>query len=162
MFHFFYGGPLSQWYPASFVIDDIEYNCAEQYMMAKKAITFDIDKLSLIMESKDPRQQKQFGRLVDNFDVTTWNTICRKHVYDGNFAKFTQNIDLREFLLSTDDKELVEASPTDKIWGIGLGMNHPDRFDRSKWRGTNWLGEELMNVRESINQISMAEDLRER
>jgi ribA/ribD-fused uncharacterized protein len=150
-FVFFYGGYFSQWYPQAFDIDGVQYNCAEQYMMAMKAITFnDQEALTKIMASGDPSLQKATGRLVKNFDPTVWNPVAKDYVYKANMAKFTANPKLFDYILSTGDREIVEASPTDKIWGIGMDTSDPDLLDKSKWRGTNWLGEVLMQVRNDL------------
>jgi ribA/ribD-fused uncharacterized protein len=147
-FIFFYGGPFSQWYQSTFEINGTKYNCAEQYMMAQKAILFgDTEAYAKIMKSHDPSTQKATGRRVKNFDPQKWELVCRKIVYDANIAKFSTPY-LKEYLLATGDKEIVEASPVDKIWGIGLSESNPDRFDKSKWQGTNWLGIAIMEVRE--------------
>ncbi len=149
--YFFYGGFCSQWFRSDFVVNGVEYNTAEQYMMAMKAAEFgDTDIQQEIMESDSPRDQKALGRQVRDFDPDRWNAVARDHVYDGNYAKFTQNEGFKLSLLATGDKELVEASPTDCIWGIGLGIDDERREDRGNWRGTNWLGEVLMKVREDI------------
>lgn len=149
-FHFFYGGPFSQWYPCQFVIDGEIYNCAEQYMMAMKATIFgDFESLDKIMEANHPAVQKRIGRGVKNFRPDVWNKLAKALVYRANIAKFSEPI-LKKFILSTGDTELVEASPTDKIWGIGLPEGHPDTLDKTKWQGTNWLGEVLMQVRETL------------
>jgi len=151
-FVFFYGGPFSQWYPSKFTIDDIKYNTAEQYMMASKADYFgDEPTLAKILKSKDPSEQKALGRQVAGFNVEAWSAVSKGYVYKGNMAKFSDPA-LKQILLSTGDKELVEASPYDKIWGIGLGQDNPDRFDKSKWRGLNWLGETLMKVRNDLRK----------
>lgn len=148
---FFYGAPFSQWFPSKFVVDNIEYNCAEQYMMAQKALMFDDPHYyTRIMAATQPSQQKFFGRLVGNFDKVIWETKCRGIVFDGNLAKFSQDPKLLRYLLDTGDDELVEASPTDTIWGIGIGENDFRRYDRKQWRGTNWFGIELMNVRNAL------------
>lgn len=148
-FVLFYGGVFSQWYAHDIVIDGITYNCAEQYMMAMKAQTFnDTASLKKIMETDDPATQKSIGRHVQNFDAVVWDHVARDYVYEANLAKFSG--DLKQYLLETGDREIVEASPTDKIWGIGLAVNHPDVTDRSKWLGTNWLGECIMQVRETL------------
>lgn len=152
-FVFFYGGPFSQWYRSKFVLDGVTYNTAEQYMMAMKADYFgDKDTLAKILKSKDPSEQKSLGRQVANFDTEAWNAVSRGFVYKANMAKFSDTT-LKQIIISTGNKELVEASPYDKIWGIGLGQDNPDRFDKSKWRGTNWLGEVLMKVRKDIQEI---------
>jgi len=150
-FTFFWNGPFSQWEPCEFEIDGITYNCAEQYMMAEKARLFgDEDTLSRIMEAEHPREQKKLGRLVKGFNSDRWNARAREVVYEGNYAKFTQNPELLEKLLATKGTTLVEASPYDCIWGIGLRETDKNAKDRSKWRGTNWLGETLTGLREDL------------
>ncbi len=150
-FVFFYGGVFSQWYAHDMEIDGVTYSCAEQYMMAMKAQTFgDTASLQKIMSTDDPSYQKALGRKVANFDPAVWNAVAKEHVYKANLHKFSG--DLKQFLLETGDREIVEASPTDCIWGIGLGMNNPDIFDKNKWRGTNWLGECIMKVREDLKE----------
>ena len=149
-FEFFWGGPFSQWYKHDIDVDGVTYNTAEQYMMAMKAKHFgDEAMLKNIMSTKDPQKQKAFGRKVNNFDALEWNKVSRGYVYDANLEKF-QDPALKKFLMDTETKEIVEASPYDKIWGIGLGEGHPDILDKSKWKGTNWLGEVLMKVREDL------------
>jgi ribA/ribD-fused uncharacterized protein len=153
-FVFFWGGTYSQWMPSVFKIDGVEYNCAEQYMMAKKALLFnDFESLSKIMGTSDPREQKALGKKVSGFDKKMWETYCRKYVYDGNYAKFTQNPKMLKELMATGDKEIVEASPEDTIWGIGMHSNDPDILNKTKWKGTNWLGEAIMEVREAIRMV---------
>ena len=157
-FHLFWGGPFSQWCPSDFVIDGVLYNCTEQWMMASKARIFGDDAAEkAIMESVDPREQKGYGKQVRNFNKARWEAIedngkpyCWNIVYQGNYAKFTQNPGLKEYLIDTDNKTLVEASPYDCIWGIGWGEDDEEALDRSKWRGTNWLGEVLTQLREDF------------
>lgn len=150
----FWNGPFSQWYPSKFEIDGTEYNCCEQYMMAQKALMFgDAESHKMIMSTDSPKDQKAFGRRVKGFDKDVWEASCHKIVYDANYAKFTQNKELMEELMDTGGLEIAEASPVDKIWGIGLHETDPDAQDKSKWQGTNWLGEALMKVRDSINFI---------
>lgn len=150
-FILFWNGIFSQWYPSDFVIDGVKYNCCEQFMMAKKSLVFnDFDALEKIMLSDDPAEQKAFGRQIIGFNKKHWDTVCRKIVYDGNYAKFTQNHDLYDELMSTIGKELVEASPYDKIWGIGLAEDNPKAWDKKTWEGTNWLGEAIMKVRQEL------------
>lgn len=149
--YFFYGGICSQWLPCEFEVDGVKYNCAEQYMMACKARVFnDEESLQKIMEADHPRDQKALGRKVKNFNEAAWNRVARDFVYEGNYAKFTQNEGLKLDLFSTGDALLVEASPYDKIWGIGMGEFDDDRHDPAKWKGTNWLGEVITKVREDI------------
>ena len=150
-FHLFWGGPFSQWYPSVFEIEGVHYNCAEQYMMAKKAELFgDKEAHAAIMASTVPKEQKAIGRKVQNFDLDRWNAVARDIVFRANMAKFSQHPQLRKFILETGTQEIVEASPEDTIWGIGLAENDPDAQDKTKWKGTNWLGEVLMSVRTAI------------
>lgn len=148
---FFYGGPFSQWLGCDFKVDGVTYNCAEQYMMHQKALTFgDTEIAAQIMRERHPRDQKALGRKVRNFDAKKWNEVARDIVYKGNYAKFQQNKGLLYALNETKGKLLVEASPTDKIWGIGLSTDDERRHDPANWRGTNWLGEVITKVREDL------------
>jgi ribA/ribD-fused uncharacterized protein len=157
-FTFFWDGPFSQWEYAEFTVDGVEYNCAEQFMMAEKARLFgDSDTLRWIMESDDPRTQKKLGRVVDGFERRVWEAEdddgiphCCAIVWRGNHAKFTQNEHLLELLLDTAGTTLVEASPEDSLWGIGLSEDDPRAHDRTTWAGLNWLGETLTDLRESL------------
>lgn len=150
-FTLFWGGPFSQWLPCTFTIDEIEYNCTEQYMMAEKARFFqDNESLEKIMKSNSPRSQKAYGRKVKNFNAESWSAYAKSVVFKANMAKFSQNKNLLNELFKTKGTTLVEASPYDKIWGIGLSEDNPDTLDRSKWRGTNWLGEVLNDVRDKL------------
>lgn len=150
-FTFFYKGRFSQWDMSDFVVDGIKYCCAEQYMMAEKARLFN-DKATefAIMASTSPREQKQLGRGVKGFDEDKWNAVARDIVYKGNYAKFTQNQEHLDELMATEGTLLVEASPTDEIWGIGLSAGDLRVENQKYWRGTNWLGEVLTKVRDDI------------
>lgn len=149
-FIFFWGGPFSQWYKHDFEVNGVKYNCCEQYMMAQKALLFgDDESYKKIMKLKDPAQQKAIGRNVKNFDPNKWNEVCRKIVYDANLAKFS-DFGLKVAILSTGDKEIVEASPYDRIWGIGLPEGDPRCLDKAQWQGTNWLGIAIMQVRDTL------------
>lgn len=152
-FTFFYGNssPFSQWYPCEFEVDGVVFNCTEQYMMYGKAVLFgDEEMAEAILKTAKPGEQKKLGRKVRNFNPEVWKQNARKIVFRGNLAKFSQNADLKAHLLKTEGTEMVEASPRDRIWGIGMGKNNPDRFNKKMWRGTNWLGEVLTKVREEI------------
>lgn len=142
---------LSQWFPAKFTIDGVEYATAEHYMMAQKAKLFnDEDSFQKIINSKDPSEAKKLGRGVKNYDGKTWEQHRFDIVLNGNIAKFSQNHVLKEFLLSTQDKILVEASPVDAIWGIGLAEQDAKVNDPTQWKGLNLLGFALMQVRQNI------------
>jgi hypothetical protein len=152
---YFLNGPLSQWYPAEFIeginCEDRSFNCAEQFMMACKAFMFnDAEIFEKIMNSKSPREQKELGRNVRNFCLDSWNELAQEFVYIGNLAKFSQNLELKNYLLSSGTRHLVEGAHYDSIWGVGLAWNDPAILNSSNWRGTNWLGNVLMLVRETL------------
>jgi ribA/ribD-fused uncharacterized protein len=150
-FVFFWNGWPSQWFASEFTIDGVTYNCCEQFMMAEKARFFDDQEtLKQVLESENPREQKALGRRVRNFDESKWNQVCRGIVWRANHAKFSQNPALLQSLIETGDRIIVEASPTDRIWGIGLGADDPRAEQPSLWRGKNWLGIALMQVREAL------------
>ncbi len=139
---------LSQWYKCDFEEKGIKYNCCEQYMIAKKAELFD-DKeiLNEIMGESNPKVIKRLGRKVRNFDSEIWNKNRINIVKNGNYLKFTQNEELKEYLLSTNDAILAEASPYDRIWGIGLSKEDKRSNNPNMWKGKNYLGFVLMDVR---------------
>lgn len=148
---FFWGHAFSQWAIRPMTIDGVEYNCCEQYMMAEKAKLFgDTAVLAKIMAEKNPERQKSLGREVRGFVEAKWNAIARDVVYKGNYHKFSQNADCRELLKNSGDKVIVEASPTDTIWGIGLSEWDARATDPKRWRGTNWLGECIMKARDTL------------
>ena len=153
-FTFFYRmrHPFSNWYRCTFVdAEGTVYNCSEQWMMAQKARLFgDEVTRRKILASKDPKEQKDLGREVKGFDSAIWNEHAKKIVYDGCKLKFKQNEDILMQLFRTVDTLIVEASPYDKIWGIGLSEDDPLRFDPKNWKGTNWLGEVLTRLREDL------------
>lgn len=143
---------FSQWHPSKFVVNDIEYNCAEQYMMAEKARLFnDSITESKIMSSKNPRDQKKLGRQVSNFDADIWSGKAKEIVYKGNMHKFNQNPAFKKELMDTNNLILVEASPYDKIWGIGLSEDDDRCLNKDTWQGLNWLGEVLTKLRNDFS-----------
>lgn len=144
----FYNGTMCQWYPSPFSFNGIRYNCAEQWMMAAKALFFkDFYAYEKVMKSEDPREQKAIGRKVSLFDEKAWDSVSFDVVLNGNTLKYGQNPRLLEILLSTGQRELVEASPTDCVWGVGLAEDDPKALDKNQWRGENRLGKVLMKVR---------------
>lgn len=145
---------FSQWYPCLFTIDGQQYNCAEQYMMAQKANVFgDKEVMTQILAETDQMTIKKLGRLVRNYDDNVWTEKRFQIVVDGNLAKFSQNDDLQQFLLSTGDKIIVEASPKDRIWGIGFDEFAPEATNPALWNGENLLGFALMEVRDRLKGI---------
>ena len=144
-------GYLSNWYSSCFSQDDISFSSMEQFMMYQKAVCFnDLKIAAQILETEDVSRIKELGRIVTGYDDNYWGGIRQIVVYKGLLAKFSQNTYLKELLLKTGDAVLAECAVKDRIWGIGLSMRDPDRFDRSKWKGQNLLGYTLMMVRESL------------
>lgn len=145
---FFWSEYLSQWYTSIFTENEINFSCCEQYMMYWKAKFFkDEDTAILILKAKTPREQKSLGRKVKNFNTEEWNKVCKLIVYNGNYLKFMQYTKLYDQLIQTFPKELVEASPYDRIWGIGLDETEAINIKKENWNGTNWLGEVLTKLR---------------
>jgi ribA/ribD-fused uncharacterized protein len=142
---------LSQWYPARFSIDGLKFATAEHYMMFRKAKLFN-DELAAerILQAPNPTAVKALGRGVRGFQDATWQQHRLAIVVEGNHAKFSQSDALREFLLSTQQRVLVEASPVDRVWGVGLAADDPHAQNPLEWRGLNLLGFALMEVRESL------------
>lgn len=156
---FFWGGIFSQWFKSNFEIDNIQYSSAEQYMMAEKARAFnDKESLDKILSTKNSRKQKELGRKIKNYDDEVWSKIRYEAVVKGNYAKFTQNENLKNQLLDTGNKIIVEASPYDTIWGIGLSEFDESRFNEDLWRGKNLLGKAIMQVREMITVSEKLKD----
>ncbi len=146
---FFWNGPFSQWEPSNFRIDGVTYNCAEQYMMVQKALAFnDFDSADQIRATHSPSIQKAIGRQVKGFNAGIWSSISRDVVFRGNCAKFSQNPELMGYLMETEETLIVEASPFDRIWGIGLDESAAKKITPDKWMGLNWLGQVLTEVRE--------------
>ncbi|MDQ1160036.1 ribA/ribD-fused uncharacterized protein [Chryseobacterium sp. SORGH_AS 447] len=144
---------FSQWFPAEFQEDGIIYRTAEHYMMAGKASLFkDDETLEQIIQSETPNLVKKLGRKVENFDLQFWDEHKYEIVKQGNLLKFAQNEALKEFLLSTEDKVLVEASPYDTIWGIGMPETNSKALNPSQWNGENLLGFALMEVRDELRK----------
>jgi hypothetical protein len=162
----FYHGPLSQWWYSKFVVDDVVYNCTEQYMMHKKAQVFgDKETAYAIMHVKPlnpafitqkdftefPREQKRLGRLVKPFNEDIWDNICRPLVFRGNTARYQQDSLFHAMLELTGQRTIVEASPYDPIWGIGMKRDDPLARDKATWKGKNYLGYVLTDVRDMVD-----------
>ncbi|MPS63779.1 MAG: DUF1768 domain-containing protein [Chryseobacterium sp.] len=144
---------FSQWFPFKFEENGIVYITAEHYMMAGKAKLFnDEEILGKILEANSPNQAKSLGRKVKNFDPKIWDEHKYEIVKQGNLLKFSQNEKFKEFLLSTNDKILVEASPYDKIWGIGMLETDTRAENPLLWNGENLLGFALMEVRDELRR----------
>ena len=121
--------------------------------MAKKAKFFgDEEMYNAILNSETPKEAKKYGRLVKNFDAEKWSKVCFDKMYDAVYAKFSQNNDLKELLLSSDfeGKSFVEGSPFDAIWGVKMDWRNPDIDNEENWKGENLLGKVLTEIRDKF------------
>lgn len=142
---------FSQWWMAPFKVDGITYPTAEHWMMAGKARLFnDTSIIEKILQADTPGAVKQLGREIKNFEPSIWDEQKFSIVVTGNQHKFSQHKDLKTFLLNTGDRVLVEASPVDTIWGIGMAADHADITNPLLWKGENLLGYALMEVRDKL------------
>ena len=143
---------LSQWWPSPFTVAGVGYATAEHWMMAAKAGTFDDgDALARVLGSPSPEVAKEAGRSVRGFDSATWRAVAYDVVVEGNAHRFGAHADLRAYLVGTGDDVLVEASPVDRIWGVGLPESDPAHRRPSAWQGENLMGLALMEVRERLS-----------
>lgn len=152
---YFWGSFLSNFWWCDFDLmfgeDKFHFNTSEQAFMAMKAIQFrDYDSLKTILDTPDGKSVKILGRKVKNFDEDEWNSVSEHCMYLACTGKFQQNENLSKALLDTHNKILVEASPVDRIWGVGLAENDDTILDSKNWRGENRLGNVLMRVRTDL------------
>jgi ribA/ribD-fused uncharacterized protein len=139
---------LSQWWPAAFEVDGVGFASAEHYMMWRKAKLFGDDAVAArVLDAAHPNAAKTLGRQIAGFDEETWVRERFGIVVAGNIAKFDAHDDLRAFLLGTGDRVLVEASPLDRVWGIGMAATDASADEPVLWRGRNLLGFALMRAR---------------
>lgn len=144
---------FSQWWESEFMVDGITYKTAEHFMMAEKAKLFQNQAIrTKIIDCKSPAAAKKLGRQVEGFDQEIWEANRFDIVVKGNLSKFSQNKDLKDFLVKTNKRVLVEASPVDPVWGIGLAEDHNNASNPRKWRGLNLLGFALMEVRDILKE----------
>ncbi|GFO03068.1 GTP cyclohydrolase [Plakobranchus ocellatus] len=142
---------FSQFHSAQFSERGINFSCAEQYMMYHKAVCFKDDEAAeKILKSESPMEMKKLGRSVKNYDEDIWEAKCYDVVKRGNKLKFSQNPYLKEKLFETKGKTLVEASPMDRKWGIGLSAKNSLAWNKSTWRGRNLLGYAITEVRDEM------------
>jgi ribA/ribD-fused uncharacterized protein len=144
-------GCLSQWWPCSFSVDGQDFPSAEHYMMWRKALLFgDTSVAERVLTARTPGEAKALGREVSGFSDAEWVSARLEIVVEGNLAKFGQDPALRSYLLGTGSRVLVEASPQDRVWGIGLVASDPRAAAPAQWLGLNLLGEALMEVRSRL------------
>lgn len=152
----FWGGWPSNWFKASFTLEDGEGNpmrfaTTEQYFMHRKAMMFhDKETADKILATNNPRKAKELGRQVRNYNDDLWNEKRYQIMFTANLYKYNQNKELMDALTSDElrDKTFVEASPYDRIWGIGIGMEDDASDDEKMWKGQNLLGKCLTELRD--------------
>lgn len=141
----------SQWYPSKFTENGVEFVNAEQYMMYHKATTFgDLSIAEKILKSSDPKSMKRLGRQVKGYVDSVWAEKRLSIVTHGSYLKFSQNEKLKEEILKTGNREFVEASPLDLVWGVGLHWSDDLILDRRNWAGSNLLGVALGTARDML------------
>jgi ribA/ribD-fused uncharacterized protein len=141
-------GCLSQWWPSPFAVGGITYLTAEHWMMAEKARLFhDAEAERAAIAAPNPALAKAAGRTVRAFDDQIWERERFEIVIRGSVHKFSSTPELRAYLTNTGERVLVEASPRDKVWGIGMSARAEDAENPSAWRGLNLLGFALMEAR---------------
>ncbi|MEU6374777.1 NADAR family protein [Streptomyces sp. NPDC046909] len=146
---------LSQWWPSPFEVAGVTYATAEHWMMAGKARLFgDAEAERQAVAARSPAQAKKIGRLVRGFDDAIWERERFGIVVEGSVHKFGSDLGLRAFLLGTGRRVLVEASPVDRVWGIGLAATDEAAADPERWRGPNLLGFALMEARERLRETA--------
>jgi len=160
---YFWGEFPSNWYPCHFTIPSegsekkVFFN-SEQYFMYIKAITFGDTEIAeeILLKGKNPKTAKALGRKVKNYDDKVWNEKRYQVMVDANMLKYSQNENLKEMLLNKefDGKKFCEASPKDRIWGVGLSENDPLIDDEKNWLGTNLLGKVLDETRKRLKEIN--------
>ncbi|KUJ14361.1 DUF1768-domain-containing protein [Mollisia scopiformis] len=154
IYFFGYEGPdpevcFQQWFPSHFEDGDLSFRTSEHYMMYRKAVLFgDQGVADRILVAQTPGEAKTLGREAGPFDQAKWDSCCDDIVEKGNYLKFSQNESLKKILLNTGDKIIVEASPSDRIWGIGFDTENAEGNNKD-W-GQNKLGEALMRVRKRL------------
>mmetsp|Transcript_41638 Transcript_41638/g.100283 ORF Transcript_41638/g.100283 Transcript_41638/m.100283 type:complete len:181 (+) Transcript_41638:94-636(+) len=161
-YYFFYrsGSCFSQWHKSKYELNGFEYTTAEQGMMHGKALLFGDEEVGAqILATSNPRKIKQLGRAVRGFNENVWKENRETIVYQNNMAKFTQNDCMKAVLMSTKGTLLVEASPYDRIWGIGLGEAKAKRIPSTQWKGLNLLGKILTRVREDIAAMERSDEV---
>jgi len=148
---FFWGSVFSNWYTCRFEYEGHEfYNTEQAFMWAKANYFNDFEMADLILNTPNPRECKKLGRRVRNFNTESWALASFAIMTNVNISKFAQNEDLGDILISTGNRTLVEASPYDKIWGIGMNMLDDDCLDELKWNGMNLLGQALTFIRDKF------------
>ncbi|MGI6607759.1 MAG: NADAR family protein [Erysipelotrichaceae bacterium] len=146
-------GYLSVWYPCSFFLDGYKFWCVEQYLQYRKAVMFnDIYRADKLLNAKENKDITQYSKGVVNYVDKVWNARRHINLYKANYAKFSQNPELKNLLLSTENIVLAKCGKTDKVWGTGLNSGDTRVYNLSKWEGLNLHGFALMEVRDTLKK----------
>jgi len=145
---FFWGSVYSNWYERKFKWRDLTFKNSETAFMYAKAVFFKDESTArkILESSHDPSETKQMGREVTPYDDDLWSEVREEIMFEILCAKFSQHDDLKQVLTEHSGKHIVEASPYDRIWGIGLHWTNERIYDFRNWRGDNLLGKALMKV----------------
>ena len=148
---FSYQSPLSNFYNCKIVENGKNFHSSEQLFMYKKALKFnDHSTAEQILLCKSPEEAKGLGRKVQGFKLDIWRPVASDLMFDAMYQKFSQNQELRSFLLQTCGTTLAEANPTDRVWGTGISLKNDHIFSPDKWTGKNMAGEVLARVRQTL------------
>lgn len=154
---YFWGSNFSNWSPCNISYDNQKFHTSEQLFMYLKALFFYDEEIArkIVKEGKDPEAAKYLGRQVRNFNNKEWEKVREEKMYIAVYEKFTSDEKLKQILLNTGNKILVEGSPFDDIWGVKLRWDDPLILDEKNWKGLNLLGKILMKVRDDIKNESL-------
>lgn len=151
---------FSQWYDSPFIVEGLTYKTSEHWMMSQKALLFnDKETFEKIINCVKPGEAKDLGRTIKNFNEEIWKVNRYAIVVTGNIHKFNQNKEIGTFLLETKNRILVEASPIDTVWGVGLTHDSDAIKDIYQWHGKNLLGFALMEARDFLNKYGFFNEL---
>lgn len=145
---------LSQWWPSNFTENEIVYKTVGHYILSWKAKLFgDIKTANAILNKRFPKDVKELSRTISNFNADVWNDYKYTIAKQGNYLKFSQNDALKQFLITTGNTIIVEANPSDKVWGIGLTEDESIAKNPNNWEGQNLFGFTLMEVRDELKNL---------
>lgn len=141
-------------YIAPFDVGEDHYVSAEHYYLAEKAkIAGDFKSRELIKKATEPAEFRMLEREIENLNPVTWDEVKYAIALVGNYHKFWNNMALKKYLMTTEQKILAYTDSEDLIWGTGLDIDHEDAEDPSKWPGQNLLGFAIMELRDHLRKF---------
>lgn len=142
---------LSENYAAPFDTEGERFSTVEHYLAWRKAVLFgDAHAAERILRAESPTKAKAIGRSVTPFNDEVWKAHRLEVAVAGNIAKFSAHPELADYLAQTGHKVLADASPIDRVWGIGLAADDPSAKDPQLWPGLNIMGFSLMEARSQL------------